>query len=619
MRQPVFWMAAALSAALATAVCQQAARTASPDDEMKHPQGTNLGIYTFSDRCGTCHDSGKGGVPDRFKLNSYTPEQVLQSISSGSMAQYAQGLPELTKRVLAVYVGGRPFGSFAEGDLSAMKNAACPSTGPWRAGKTAGWPQWGVDVSNARFQQQPGLTADEIPKLKLKWAFGFPNANSAYSQPTYVDGRVFVGSDTGWIYSIDASSGCAHWAFRANAGVRTSVVVSGPIGGKRLAFFGDIRGNLYALNAATGKLAWTMRTDMHPLARLTGSPILSNGVLYVPVSSLEESGGGNPNYPCCTFRGALAAYRATTGKLLWKSYTIDLPAKPTTVTSKGTQLYGPAGAGLWSSPTLDLKRSAIYVATGNAYTMPAADTSDAIMSFDLKTGRTLWKNQVRANDGYVRDCPGKYRPNVSTANVSETCPTPLGPDVDFGNAPILRNMPDGHSLIVVGQKDGTAWALDPDKGGAIVWKKLIGAGIDNGGGGMQWGSAADGTQAYFPLTRGGKGFGMAAVTLATGEITWRTIPPIAGLAPVTTMPGVVFEGSNMGDLYAFSTQDGHALWHYDTNHAFITVNGVEAKGGGFGGASGPIVAGGMVFAASGNADLFGGPLRGNVLLAFGPE
>ena len=611
-------LVAALTLVLAPVTWGQT--TSAPgEDELRHPQGTNLGIYTFSAKCSSCHDTAKDGAPDRYALNKYTPEDVLKSITSGRMAPYATTLSELEKRVLSVYVGGRPFGSAAAGDFSAMKGHC--SSSPTAAAKTTSWTSWGVDVTNARFQKESGLSADQIPNLKLKWAFGFPEGNSAYSQPTVADGRVFVASDTGFVYSLSAATGCVYWSFKANAGVRTTIVL-GPGKGtkaKEIAYFGDIRGNVYAVNAETGVQIWTLRADTHRLSRITGSPVLYNGLLYVPVSSLEESGGGNPNYPCCTFRGALAVYDAATGKQIWKSYTVAEPAQPLKKTSLGVQLWGPAGAGLWSAPTLDIKRNAIYVATGNGYTQPAVDTSDAVMAFDMKTGKRLWVNQVRANDSYIRDCPGKYRPNVPTANKSETCPDVLGPDVDFGNAPILRTLPDGRSLIVIGQKDGNAWALDPDKKGAVVWSKLLSLGIDNGGGGMQWGSAADDQSAYFPLTRGGKGFGLAAVKLDTGEIEWRASPPIASAAPATVIPGAVFSGSNMGTIYAYSTQDGHELWHYDTNHPFTTINGVDAKGGGFSGAAGPVIVGGMLFLPSGYADLFGGPLRGNVLLAFGVE
>ncbi|MCU1324278.1 MAG: cytochrome oxidase Cbb3 [Acidobacteriaceae bacterium] len=589
------------------------------EEELRHAQGTNMGIFTFTGRCGTCHDTGKSGALDRYHLNRFSPEDILKSMTTGTMAQYAEGLTDLQKSVISVYVGGRPLGSLKEGDASNMKGHCSTVPSLSKAADAEAWNGWGFDPTNSRFQPNPGISADQVSGLKLKWAFGFPEGNSAYGQPTVAGGKVFVGSDTGFVYSLAADSGCVYWSFKANAGVRTAIVLGTSKGtqAKQLIYFGDIKGNLYAIHAQTGALAWTLRADTHPFARITGTPVLENGLLYVAISSLEESGGGNPNYACCTFRGAVAVYNASSGKLIWKSYTITDEAQPTKKTSIGTQLWAPAGAGLWSSPTLDLKRHAIYVATGNGYTEPAADTTDAIMAFDMRSGKRLWVNQVRANDAYVRDCPGKYRPNVPTTNRSETCPDHLGPDVDFGNAPMLRTLPDGRSLIVVGQKDGNAWALDPDKQGAVVWTRLVGLGIDSGGGGMQWGSAADNDMAYFPLTRGGKGSGLAALKLDSGELAWRASPPMGSSAPATVIPGVVFSGSNMGMMYAYSTKDGHSLWEFDTNRAFTTVNGVEAKGGGFGGAAGPVVANGMVFVPSGYSDLFGGPLRGNVLLAFG--
>lgn len=591
------------------------------EQDLAHAQGTNLGIYTFTGRCGTCHDARKDGAPDRYALNRHTPEEVLESMTTGSMAAYANGLTELQKRVVAVYVGGRPFGSANEGEASLMKNR-CSSRPAWTAdpSKPGTWNGWGFNLTNARFQPAPGLSADQVPRLKLKWAFGFPNGNSAYGQPSVVAGRVFVGADTGFVYSLAADSGCVYWGFKANAGVRTAISV-GPGKGtsaRYLAYFGDIKGNVYAVNAETGALVWTQRADTHPIARITGAPTLDGGRLYVPVASLEESGGGNPNYGCCTFRGAVVAYDAITGKQIWKSYTIAEEPRPTKKTSVGTQLWGPAGAGVWSSPTIDAKRHAVYIATGNGYTEPAADTSDAVIAFDIKTGKRLWAKQTMSMDSYVRDCPGKYRPNVPVENKSETCPDDLGPDMDFGNAPILKTLSGGRDLIVIGQKDGHAWGLDPDKQGAVVWQRMVGLGLDGGGGGMQWGSAADNELAYFPVTRGGPQLGLAALKLATGELAWRASPPAGSSAPATVIPGVVFSGASAGTIYAYSTTDGHVLWQFDTAREFPTVNGVEAKGGGMGG-SGPVAAEGMLFVPSGYSDLFGGAQRGNVLLAFGVE
>ncbi len=591
-----------------------------PNQDLAHAQGTNLGIYTFSGRCGTCHDTGKGGAADRYALNRNTPEEILENMATGSMAPYAKGLTELQMRVIAVYVGGRPFGSAKQGEASTMKNQCSVSRPLSNISKAGTWNGWGFDSTNSRFQPAPGLTAEQLPSLKLKWVFGFPNGNSAYAQPTVVGGKVFVGADTGFVYSLDAASGCVNWSFRANAGVRTAVSI-GPgadANAKYLAYFGDIKGNVYAVNADTGAQVWTQRADKHPIARITGTPKLQGDRLYVPVASLEESGGGNPNYQCCTFRGSVVAYDAHTGKQIWKAYTVAEEAKPLKKTSIGTQLWGPAGAGVWSSPAIDLKRRAVYVATGNSYTEPAVEASDAIVAFDLDTGKRLWINQVTANDSYVRDCPGKYRPNVPTANKSETCPADLGPDMDFGNAPILRTLPDGRTLIVIGQKDGHAWALDPDKKGAVVWQRMVGLGLDSGGGGMQWGSAADEKQAYFPVTRAGPTLGLAAINLASGELAWRASPPIGSSAPATVIPGAVFSGSGSGTLYAYSTADGRELWNYNTAKEFTTVNGVAAKGGAMSG-SGPVVAEGMVFVPSGYSDLFGGNQRGNVLLAFGVD
>ncbi|HJZ72732.1 MAG TPA: PQQ-binding-like beta-propeller repeat protein [Vicinamibacterales bacterium] len=597
-----------------TAVADQLPGTA-PTQDLEHPQNTNAGIFAFTGRCASCHDAGKDGATDRHALNRFTPEQVLASITSGSMARYASGLSEFEKRVVAVYVGGRPLGADGAGDASTMKHR-CETHPPFAPSSDADWDGWGYDTGNSRFQPNPGLSAAEVSKLTLKWAFGFPHGNSAYAQPTAAGGRVFVGADTGFVYALDARSGCVHWSFRANAGVRTAVSI-GPGGGAHrfLAYFGDVKGNVYAVDVDTGSKVWTDRIDRHPVARVTGSPTLVDGRLYVPISSLEESGAGNPIYPCCTFRGGVASYDAQTGRRLWTSYTIVEQPVPLRKTSKGTQLWGPAGAGVWSSPSVDLKRRAVYVATGNGYTEPAARGSDAVIAFDLDTGRRLWTRQVMANDAYVRDCPGKYRPLVPKDNKSETCPADLGPDMDFGNAPILRPLPGGRSLIVIGQKDGHAWAMDPDREGQVVWSRQVGLGLDGGGGAIMWGSAADDQLAYFPVTRTSQPLGVAALRLQTGEIAWRATPPEGGAAPVTVVPGVLFFGSSTGTVFAYSTSDGKALWQFETAREFETVNGVEGRGGTIN-AAGPVAAGGMLFVPSGYSEL-GNGIRGNVLLAFG--
>jgi polyvinyl alcohol dehydrogenase (cytochrome) len=607
--------AMALAASVVGVSAQPQGATTSPAQDLEHPQNTNIGIFSFTGRCASCHDTGKDGATDRYALNRFTPEQVLASMRTGSMSKYAQGLSDFEMRVVAVYVGGRPLGAASSGDAALMKNR-CEAAARFEPAVEGAWNGWGVDAANTRFQPKPALAAADVPKLTLKWAFGFPNGNSAYAPPTVTGGRVFVGADTGFVYALDSKSGCVYWSFRANAGVRTAISIGKGSGAHRhLAYFGDVKANVYAVDAESGAKVWSDRVDPHPVARVTGAPTLADGRLYVPISSLEESGAGNPSYPCCTFRGGVVSYDAQNGKRVWTAHTIAEKAVATRKTSKGTQLYAPAGAGVWSAPSIDLKRRAVYVATGNGYTEPAAPGSDAVIAFDLDSGRRLWTRQVMADDAYVRDCPGKYRPNVPADNKSETCPDDLGPDMDFGNAPILRTLPDGKSLIVIGQKDGHAWALDADREGAIVWSRQVGLGLDNGGGAIMWGSAADDRLAYYPVARASQALGVAALRLRNGEVAWRASPPDGGAAPVTVIPGVLFFGSTAGIVYAYSTDDGKAVWQFDTAREFDTVNGVRATGGSIGSA-GAAVANGMLFVPSGYSEL-GNGARGNVLLAFG--
>jgi polyvinyl alcohol dehydrogenase (cytochrome) len=375
------------------------------------------------------------------------------------------------------------------------------------------------------------------------------------------------------------------------------------------------------VDAATGALLWTRNLDDHPSARITGAPTLHENRLYVPVASGEEGQGNNAKYECCTFRGSLVALDAPTGALVWKTFTIAAEAKPIGKNASGTTRWGPSGAGIWSSPTIDAKRHLVYAATGNMYTEPQQGTSDAIMAFDLDSGAIAWIVQVTPRDVFVVGC---NQPNPAN------CPAQadLGPDFDFGSSPILAKLPGGTDIIVDGQKSGVGWAFDPDKRGAVKWQYRAAKGSALGG--MEFGSAVDGTNAYFAVADGNspQPGGLHAVKLATGERAWYAPPPApvcgapgrgcnaAILAAITVIPGVVFTGSNDGAIRGYSTADGSMIWQFDSNRDFDTVNGVPAKGGSISG-PGPVVAGGMVYVNSGYGALGGRP--GNVLLAFGVE
>jgi polyvinyl alcohol dehydrogenase (cytochrome) len=590
------------------------------------------GMTLYGQRCGSCHDhpAADSRAPDRTALSQRTPESILDAITTGVMKDNATGLTDTQKRVLAEQLTGRPIGGAQAGQASAMTNR-CPAT-PFRdPAATPMWSGWGADPGNSRFQPNPGagMTPDGVSKLTLKWAFAFPGGGSAYGQPAVAGGRIFVGSDNGFVYAIDAKSGCVYWSFQAQAGVRTAVSV-GALGKtsttaatRFAAYFGDLKGNVYAVDAESGALVWTKHTDAHPLARVTGAPVLSGGRLFVPVASLEEGAGSNPKYECCTFRGAVVAYDATTGSEIWKAYTIPEAAKPTKKNSAGTQLWGPAGAAVWSSPTVDAVRNILYVGTGNSYVEPAAATTDSVLALDLATGRLLWSRQVLAADAYIVGCG-------QTAAARDNCPTTSGPDFDFGSSPILRPLPNGKSVIVIGQKSGIEWAVDPDREGAILWQEKVGQGSSLGG--IEWGSAADNDYAYVPTADAQFGAtvagGLFALKLSTGERVWAIHPSQEGCtnprgcvasrsAAISVIPGVVFSGTTDGMMRAYAASDGHVLWEYNTSHDYTTVNGIPGKGGSING-PGPVVAGGMLYTNSGYAYM-GTGVGGNVLLAFGTD
>jgi polyvinyl alcohol dehydrogenase (cytochrome) len=574
-----------------------------------------VAAQSFAERCAVCHASAAGPAPPVAKLRQLSPESVYAALTSGVMRVQAQDLSDAQKRELAGYLGGRAPGLAENADARRMPNqcAGKPTFDP----SAPAWNGWGVDAGNDRFQPSgaAGLTPEQVPTLKLAWAFGFPGASVVYGQPSVVGGRVYLGLDTGYVYAIDGASGCVHWSYPARAGVRSAISV-GRIGSGRAAryaaFFGDIHGQVYAIDAVTGGLLWTAVADEHPTARITGSPKLYHGRLFVPVSSIEEGMGGSTAYACCSFRGSVVAFDARSGKRLWKTYTITAPLVAGRTNSAGTQLQGPSGGAVWASPTLDPRHAVLYIGTGDAYSTPVPATTDAIVALDLVSGRLLWSVQDTPHDAWIAAC---WPPQPS-----DNCPRPLGPDYDFGASPILRSLAGGHRLLIAGQKSGIVWAHDPDASGAVKWKVVLAPRPPSEQGGIVWGGAADETTAYFGLNSGG----IFALRIADGHQQWFTpIEPAAALSehrgqsgPLTLIPGVVFSGGWDGVVRGFATGDGHLLWKFDTMTNFNTVNAVPAKGGSIG-AAGPTVAGGMLFVPSGYVGVQSG-VPGNVLLAFEP-
>ena len=571
--------------------------------------GTEFGISAFERECTNCHiNPVVNGAPSPAAIRQMPPERIYAAITTGSMQTQAAKLSEEQKRRLAEYMGGRPLGSAAPGDAASMPNH-CSSQAMTDPSKSPEWNGWGDGVHNTRFQdaKDAALTTTQIPNLKLKWAFGFPLGVSSFGQPAVAAGRVFVGSDTGNVYSLDMHTGCVYWSYQTKAGVRTAITFGRVASSSIYAvYLGDLEANVYALDAATGALLWTRRAEDHFTARITAAPTLYQGRLFVPVSTSEGFSASTPQYPCCTFRGSVVAFNAATGDQVWKTYTIP-ESKPTRRNSAGTQLYGPSGVAVWNSPTVDEKRKALYFGTGDSATEPAPDTSDSIMAIDLDTGKIRWVFQAEPNDATLGGC------GVSK---SEACPEHPGPDWDFGASPILKTLPGGRELLLAPNKGGTIFALDPDRKGAVVWKTDISESKSGRSTNLVWGGSADQQNLYVGLVSGS----ITAVQLSTGEKIWTTHLAASGsrasyAAANTAIPGAVFIGGTDGKVHALASSDGHELWSFDTAREFPTVNKVSARGGSIGSA-GPTIAGGMVFIGSGYSVVSGMP--GNVLLAFAP-
>ena len=489
---------------------------------------------------------------------------------------------------------------------------------------------WGFDIENTRHipANIAGLNVADVPKLKLKWAFEFEGESKVRSQPAITSDSVYVGSPSGTLYALNKSNGCVRWTFDTTWEIRTAISVGkNKKTGKDMIYFGDFRANAYGLDGETGKVIWEQRVDEHVAATITGAPKLHNGVLYVPVSSFEVALPAVPVYPCCTFRGAVVALDANNGKVLWKTPVMEEPTKRGT-TALFINQYGPSGAPVWNSPTIDAKRNTLYVGTGENYSSPASNSSDSVIAMDLDTGKIKWIRQLIPNDAWNMACA------LPVASVN--CPKEKGKDLDVGASPILALGQGGNDIILVGQKSADVWGLNPDTG-EVLWNNKIGKGGALGG--VHWGMAFDGEKLYVPNSdyildipglipvdpdnTNPKEPNLSALDINTGKTIWRVdMEPICdkreecspGLsAAITTIPGVVFSGALDGHLRAFSTEDGKIIWDVDTTVPVTATNGDEAHGGSID-ADGPVIVDGQLYINSGYG--FFGEQSGNLLMVY---
>ena len=583
----------------------------------ENDQSRIAGAAIFSEHCAACHEPPIERAPSRTDLANYFPEAVKKALTSGLMKAMAAGLTDVQLDQVSLYLTGRE--PRPVGDISTEDQNKCPTTAQFNPNGPS-WNGWSPDLQNTRFQPNPGLTAADVPKLKVKWAFSLEGGR--YAQPSPVGNRVFVGSSSGRFYALEAESGCVAWSFTSSVGIRTAPTISPnrAAASGYAVYFGDYDRNVYALDANSGRVLWSVSVETMPRQLLTGGFAVYKGVVYVPTSSFEETGASVAAYECCRARGALVALDALTGKRLWKTYIIKEEPKPSRKNSAGVQLYGPAGAALWSTPTIDPKRGLIYVATGDSYTeVDDGGVSDAVMALDMATGAVRWKTQVTTGDNFVAGCGG--------AGGSANCPDPLGPDFDFGASAILTKV-GNRDILVAGQKSSIVYAFDPDTG-TLLWQTKLGQGGALGG--IEWGMAVEGGRVYAAVADrlpNGKP-GLSALDLATGQVVWSVPganPPKCSWqgrcsggysAPPTAIKGVVFSGSQDGHLRAFDSKTGNVLWDFDTaGQKYVTANGSQSQRGGQLDGSGATIANGRVYTMSGYNGSGGGGWSDNVLLSF---
>jgi polyvinyl alcohol dehydrogenase (cytochrome) len=483
------------------------------------------------------------------------------------------------------------------------------------------WKGWSPDSSNWRFQSaaEARIPEGNIPKLKLRWAFGVPNVTSVRSQPAIFRGRVYVGANDGSLYALDAATGCTFWATTAAKAIRSSTAI-GKAGRVDAVFFGSAVGDVYAIDAESGKFLWSAHPEEHAAAEITGTPTYFDGRLYIPMSSSEEGFRRRPGYECCTFRGSVTALDAASGKTIWKTYMAPDAPSPHGKTADGRAILGPSGMAIWSSPTIDGAKRRLYVGTGDNYAEPDTPNADAVVALDLDSGKMLWSTQFTKENVYKIECGDQP---------AAGCSPPKVPEFDLGASPVLIDQP-GPRVLILGQKTGMVYGVDPDHDGKLIWHQR--AGIGGLLGGVQWGMASDGGSVYVAVSDlafiGGRspdpsqGGGIFAYRAADGTLLWHTPAPGCGdrrpCSPaqsqaVSAIPGTVFSGSIDGHLRAYSSKDGKIVWDFDTAQSFDTVNGVTAKGGSLD-VGGPVIANGMIFVVSGYT-----AIPGNVLLAFSAE
>jgi len=600
---------------VALALCAGSARSA-----VEAPVADGAALYRKN--CSGCHEGAVPRAPHVITFNTMPVSELLRVMNEGAMQQQASALSQDERETLARFLAGAD-------TVDALPVAACTDRRTTNLdADPAAMRGWGGDLGNSRYLPvaHSGLTPQNVQHLKLKWVFAYPGATRARSQPLVHDDVVFVGSQSGTVYALDLDTGCAIWRYEAGAEVRSAPSLAWlPGSDDPLLLFGDFNAEVHAIHARDGSPVWRVVAGDHPDATITGSVKYHDGLLYVPLSSSEWATAADPGYACCTFRGGVVALDADDGTMVWRGHAIEqAPTDTGKRNPNGAPRFGPAGAPIWNTPSIDTDRGLLYVGTGEAYTSPAAPASDAVIAFSLASGDVVWRRQLLSGDAWNMSCF-----IGSPAN----CPEENGPDLDVGAATILWQG-GKRNLVLAGQKSGDVYALDPDNSGAVVWHEKVGRG--GFAGGVHWGMSVNPDNLFVPIAdtdfigkfKGKRWPGLHALDPATGQRRWYTpsaevcaddtrplCDPGMSAAP-TSSDGLVFAGGFDGRLKAYDARTGEILWLYNTFDTFQAVNGDIAQGGSIE-SDGPVLYRGHVLVNSGYQ--FGGRLPGNALMVFALE
>jgi polyvinyl alcohol dehydrogenase (cytochrome) len=575
-----------------------------------------MGKAVFAKTCVACHGNPTfPKAPSLSALAAIEPRVILNALDNGKMKQQASALTEQQREAVAQFITNKLLKTTV---MPEEAYAAFSFTG--KGNFLHDYSGWGGNLEGTGYRTaaQAGITAANVSSLQLKWAFAFPDASEVRSKPAIAGDWLIVGSQSGEVYALNRETGKIGWHITATTAIRSGIVVVKNAGAVT-AYFADAATYTYAVDVKRGKILWSMRAGIDPLAMNTGTVAVYGGKVFVPISSMEVVMAADNNYNCCTSSGGVAALDSKTGNALWFHRVVTAKAVPQGKKKNGKPFYGPSGAPVWCSPTIDAKRGLLYIGTGENYTEPVTNSSDAIQAIDIKTGRLVWNFQATKHDAWNVACP-----------VLVNCPGNKGRDLDFGMAPVLAKGIDGKERLLAGQKSGMVYALEP-KSGRLLWKTRIGKGGMLGG--IHWGMAADGRNIYAANADNSLGLnpddpkkpaspGIYALDMITGKVIWATPSPQvpgkesylgANSAAPAVIPGIVFAGSLDGHIRAYATIDGHIIWDYNTIQKYETTNGLKGKGGSIDGPA-PVMADGMLFVNSGYAQF--GEKPGNVLLAF---